>query len=116
MIDRQAIEQILAQYAKHGWKLRRVLLSARLREAAPDAIDLFNGVDLKPSDLDAIWFSRTSRPGKTAWELRHLGETPFALVTSVEDDAGQETANTILEDTELRMVGSVRRVDNSSAG
>lgn len=115
MIDRVGIEQILAQYSKHGWKLRRVLFSQALSDAVPDLAGLFGGVDIKPSELDGLWFSRASRPGVTAWELRRLTATPFALVTAVEDGADQQTAESILTETEEKMMNTARRGNGSSA-
>jgi hypothetical protein len=115
MIDRDAIEQIIAQYAKHGWKLRRVLLSDGLRQAVPDIAVAHAGVELKRSDLDGLWFSRSSRPGVATWELRRLAETPFALVTAVEEGADEETAELILKETEAKMIDATRRADGSSA-
>jgi len=103
MIDRSAIEQILAQYEKHGWAPRRVLLSDGFRERVPGAEDLFSDLDVRSSGLDAIWFSRSSRPGATAWEIRRLTDAPFALVVVVDDDAGPEEAEHTLGEAESRM-------------
>lgn len=115
MIDRESVKQIAAQYSKHGWTLRRVLLSQSLSEAAPDLALLFEGVEIEPSTLDGLWFSRSSRPGVTAWELRRLSDPPFALITAIEDGADEKTAKSILEETESKMAAS-RRADGSSAG
>lgn len=98
MIDRAAIEQIIAQYTKHGWTLRRVLLS----EDGPDS-GAFGEAEIFKSDLDALWFSRSSRPDLTAWELRHLNTAPYALVTGVPSEADREETDTILKETETRM-------------
>jgi len=80
MINRGQIEEILSLYAKHGWILRRVLLSDEMRVNLTDALaDLFGAAEIVSSPLNALWFSRASKSGE-AWEIRHLSETPFALV------------------------------------
>jgi hypothetical protein len=107
MIDREGVENILAQYAKHGWILRRVLLSERLREKAPDIADAFEGVEVNFSELDGLWFSRSSRPGITAWELRHLSQTPYALVENLNDGIDDAEAELILKRTETKMMEAV---------
>ncbi len=107
MIGREGIEQILSQYAKHGWTLRRVLLSERLRENSPAVLDLFREVETSPSDLDALWFSRSSRPGVTAWELRHLSNMPFALVENIPDGADAAEAAHLLKQVETKMIEAI---------
>jgi len=84
MIDERQIGEILAQYKKHGWNLRRVLLSASAKEKLP--VSLFCGVEIISSELDAVWFSRASPEGREAWELRSLLTAPFALVEVFEED------------------------------
>jgi hypothetical protein len=88
------IGEIVATYQKHGWLLRRVLLSAALKESLggePDA--LFGGVPVIDAMIDAAWFSRPPRAGAIAWEIRYLGDVPFALLENIdEDDPGFENA------------------------
>ena len=107
MISREAIEQILAQYAKHGWILRRVLLSGSFRESLPEIAKVFNGAEISESPLDGLWFSRSSRPGVTAWELRHLSQTPYALVENILDGTATAEAGEILKRVETKMIESV---------
>ncbi len=106
MIDREALDQILAQYAKHGWKLRRVLLSKRLADELADISSSIGDVETLDSEIDGLWFSRSSRPDVTAWELRRLSQDPFALVTSVPSDADQETTEAILKEAESQMLAT----------
>lgn len=104
MIDAAAISEILSLYKKHGWTLRRVLLSEQLqREMADEGDDIFGSVEITASSLDAAWFSRKSKPEFEAWEIRHLSSTPFALVEVL--DAGRPAGETqkILRSTELKM-------------
>lgn len=102
MIDRAGVEQILAQYAKHGWKLQRVLLSPAFPEA--EFAGVFDAVEITSSDLDGLWFARASRPGITAWELRHLSATPYALVENIPDGADPIDAEHTLRQAEMKMI------------
>ena len=103
-MNRAAIEAIIAQYEKHGWALRRVLLSPSLRNAfGPDVNKLFGTAELFSSDLDAIWFSRTSQTGKETWELRSLGSTPYAIDAFLDKDSSLGENDELLRNTENRM-------------
>ena len=84
MMDTGTIAEIIATYKKHGWVLRRVLLSA----AASAALDgkVVEGVSVMPADVDAAWFSRPPAEGGVAWEIRYLGPTPFALVENIDEN------------------------------
>ncbi len=100
MINAGQISEILSLYAKHGWTLRRVLLSDEMRVALTDALqDLFGGAEIVSARLDALWFSR----GET-WEIRHLSETPFALVQVFAADTDAETREEILSETQTRLL------------
>jgi hypothetical protein len=100
MIDAEAVGEILAQYNKHGWTLRRALLSRDSRSGFPQ----FDGsVKLIKSDLDALWFSRQSKPESEAWELRRLSALPFALVTVVPTDASDAELEAALAQIESDM-------------
>ncbi|MFN6963909.1 MAG: hypothetical protein ACK4S4_09100 [Pyrinomonadaceae bacterium] len=110
MIEPDTIREIVDTYARHGWELRRVLLSASLkRELADEAARLFAGVRIVDSDLDAAWFSRQSRPDSVAWEIRRLGNLPFALVTSVAGDAGPDELEAALSETQQRLRETSRK-------
>lgn len=104
MIDRNAIEQIVAQYTKHGWKLRRVLLSDAARSTMGDTDQIFGETEVFVSDLDALWFSRSSNADMAAWELRHLATVPYALVTGVPNTSDASEAEAILGETEAKMM------------
>lgn len=91
MIIGKEIAEILALYAKHGWSLRRVLLSDTLRVNINEQLqDLFGGAEIISAPLDALWFSRASDAGE-AWEIRHLSKTPFALVVVFPPETDDET-------------------------
>lgn len=102
MIDLETTGKIIATYAKHGWLLRRVLLSADSRKAM-DAADTspFRDVQITDSLLDAAWFSRPPRDGGVAWELRYLGSTPFALVENADENS--DDFEDVLSDVEERL-------------
>lgn len=100
MIDATAVGEVIAQYNKHGWTLRRALLSY---DSKPD-IPAFDGsVKLIESDLHALWFSRRSEPEREAWELRRLAGSPFALVTVVPTNAAADELEAALAQIETDM-------------
>lgn len=104
MIDAESIGEILAVYRKHGWDLRRVLLSPQQKNAIKGKIEeLFAGADIVESDLNAAWFSRQSKPDIIAWELRRLERSPFALVELVDAGAIASELDEMLSRTEERL-------------
>lgn len=109
MISEPSIREILSLYRKHGWILRHVLLSEELTKALSGSIDrLFTGSEIMPSALDALWFSRSSRPGSVAWEIRHLSESPFALVETIGSDFTDEERDEALRSAEIKMAEIVK--------
>ncbi len=100
MVKAEVISEILSLYKKHGWSLRRVLLSEKLSKSLSASIKiLFGDAEIVLSEIDAAWFSRTSGKSNVAWELRHLSETPFAVFELFE----KETAEEILREKLLEM-------------
>jgi hypothetical protein len=103
MISAQQIQEILAQYRKHGWTLRRVLLCAETLESLTGSLgNLFGETQIVSFEIDAAWFSRPSGTGREAWELRRLTGAPFALVEVFEDEddeAVREEARFEMEQT-----------------
>lgn len=97
---------IVDLYVKHGWILRRVLLSAPVSKELADQISsAMPDVPIHDRDFDAAWFSRPTADGPIAWEIRNLGSTPYALVEHLdEQDPEFEAA---LETAEQRMVAAV---------
>jgi hypothetical protein len=43
-------------------------------------------VDVRESEIDALWFSRPSAHDREAWELRLLEQTQYALFEAFEPD------------------------------
>ncbi len=100
----ESIRSIIDLYTKHGWKLRRVLISVELKkELGAKADELFAGAGVAASDIDAAWFTRDSRPGVTAWEIRQLTPQPFALVEGEHDGENQEAFEARLRAAEDRI-------------
>lgn len=101
MISGKEIGEILKLYAKHGWILRRVLLSDVLRGNLAE--NLFGKAEIRPSNIDALWFSRASNSGE-AWEIRHLSSAPFALVEVFPDDMDDIEREERLNELQTRLM------------
>lgn len=110
MIDAGLVKEILSVYKKHGWTLRRVLLSDKLRnEPVKLGEELFDGIQPAASEIDGLWFSRRSKGTLEAWELRHLSAAPYALLEVIESETEENAREEILRETESRMQKSVNR-------
>lgn len=103
-IDADSINSIIAVYTKHGWTLRRVLLSSGLRSAFTNAA-VFDGAEIIDADFDAMWFSRVRNERETAWEIRHISNTAYALVAVVDSEQDDEAAT--LAETEQRFANAL---------
>ena len=104
MINAGQIGEILSLYKKHGWNLRRVLLSETLKKRLANASEeLFGAAEIVSSDIDAAWFSRASRKTHEAWELRHLSETPFALFEAFDGEVEETEREEIRRQMEDRL-------------
>ena len=93
MTDPATVGEIVKQYEKHGWTLRRALLSD---ESLVVLSDTLAGIDIALSDLEALWFSRRSKPESESWELRRLTGSPFALVAVVPSNASEDELESTL--------------------
>ena len=93
MTDPVTVGEIVKQYEKHGWTLRRALLSDESRVVLSDTLA---GIDIASSDLEALWFSRRSKPESESWELRRLTGSPFALVAVVPSNASEDELESTL--------------------
>ena len=99
------LEEILNQYVRHGWRLKGVLMTAHTRAEIQNQhrAATFEGVPVKESSFDALWFSRPSHSGRVAWELRLVAETPYALLETFEQDETEEYCQDIMDDMEARL-------------
>src|ERR1051325_8282333 len=101
-------QEILAQYRRHGWRLppglARPGATAEMRgEADADAALVFEGAAADESDVDAMWFTRPSAEGREAWELRLVGDTPYALFELFEPDEAEEERADVRREMEARL-------------
>jgi hypothetical protein len=81
-------KQIIVMYERHGWTLKRVLLTSETRAVIDDSN--FSNAAIVDSDFDALWFARPSHADREAWELRLLAEQPYALFETFEVDESEE--------------------------
>ncbi len=96
--------EIIANYSRHGWHLRRVLLRSGTRaEIGDDTEEIFGDALLEESEIDALWFSRPSHNEREAWELRLVGETPYALFETFEPDELEEEREELRREMEARL-------------
>lgn len=100
MIGAGELDEIIATYRKHGWVLRRLLLTPALRQELADDLDRYD-VPFRLSGIDAAWFSRPPAPGHVAWEVRYLGDIAFALLEHFDESDPQ--FETRLADVESRL-------------
>lgn len=106
MIDKDQINEIVGLYAKHGWNLRRVLLSEALRKRIESATpELFGDAEVRDSDIDGAWFARSSRPGDETWELRRLSPDAFAVCEVFSEDDDDVTREEAMFEMEERLRG-----------
>lgn len=105
MINASEIKEILSTYKKYGWEINRILLSDELKSSlSSDEIEeLFGESEISDFAVDAVWFSRPSKHGKTAWELRHLSPNPFAIFELSDEDADESANAEMLKNSETRM-------------
>ena len=100
MKETELIREIAATYRKHGWTLRRVLLTKELLEKLSDSFHADAPVSL--SETNALWFSRVSAAGES-WELRAISQTPFALFEVFAKGVSQAELNQRLSEIEKRL-------------
>lgn len=97
--------ETIANYRKHGWRLRRVLLSPETRAEIGEAgvEELFTDATVEESPIDALWFARASHAGREAWELRLVADTPYALFETFEPDEAEEEREELRREMEVRL-------------
>lgn len=113
MTNRNDINEIVDQYVKHGWKLRRVLLTAELGGSLGDPAGLFGDAEVRTADHDGLWFSRRSMPDREAWELRRISASPFAVVEVLPDGLTDQERDELLALAEERMFAPDRPRETS---
>ena len=113
MTNLETIADIIEQYEKHGWKLRKALLTRELAESLDDPTSLFSDSEVRISGNDGLWFSRKSMPDREAWELRRISTSPFALVEVIPDGLTDQERDDLLAVAENRMFGDARPKETS---
>ncbi len=104
MGQQDRIRDILATYQKHGWKLRRVLLSPETYgEVVGKDEPWTEGATVEAAAIDALWFSRASHGKREAWELRLVAEGQYALFETFEADEAEEDREEVRREMEARM-------------
>ncbi|MGI8470546.1 MAG: hypothetical protein ACR2N3_19075 [Pyrinomonadaceae bacterium] len=113
MINASQIEEILSLYGKHGWTLRRVLLSDALRTKISDRLETLFGAEVvfETSEINALWFSRASGYGNETWEIRLLSQTPFALIEVFQEDDDEEIREERRKELETELKEKTARVE-----
>jgi hypothetical protein len=100
-------QEALAMYRKHGWRLARVQARAEtlaeMSAAGGGEPATFEGVDVAESEVDAMWFARAAQGGREAWELRLIGEPPYALFELFEADEAEEDREDVRREMEARL-------------
>jgi hypothetical protein len=101
--------ETLANYERHGWQLRRILLRPEsLAELGSVVATLFESAPVAESTLDALWFARSSHAGREAWELRLVAATPYALFETFEADEAEEEREEVRQEMEARLREYIR--------
>jgi hypothetical protein len=111
MTQLKKFQDALATYRKHGWRLARVLARvetlAELRASEgvgeAEGVTSFEGATVTDSTVDAMWFTRPSQGGREAWELRLVGEPPYALFELFEPDEEEEDREDVRREMEARL-------------
>ena len=96
-------QQIVANYQKHGWTLRRVLLRPTVEHERQQIAQTFPESALITSEVDALWFARASHADREAWELRLIAEQPYALFETFEADEAEEDREDLRREMENKM-------------
>jgi hypothetical protein len=96
--------ETIANYSRHNWQLRRVLLRPETRAEINEAAHtLFADAPIEEAEIDALWFARPSHAGREAWELRLVADTPYALFETFEPDEAEEEREELRREMEARL-------------
>ena len=96
--------ELVATYRKHGWELKAAMLQpATLAELKSKESEMLAPIAIKESPFDALWFTRPSHNNRTAWELRLLGETQYALFETFEAEETEAQREEVRLEMEARL-------------
>ena len=96
-------KEIVANYEKHGWSLRRVLVTSATEAGGPELTEAFPDSATMAGEIEALWFSRPSHGGREAWELRLVAEQSYALFEAFEADDAEEDREAARREMENKM-------------
>ena len=96
-------KQIVATYEKHGWILRRVLITSLTEATKQGLAEAFPATPVTHGEIDALWFARSSHAGREAWELRLIAEQAYALFEAFEADESEEDREEARRELEHKM-------------
>lgn len=106
-MNSDVVAEIFATYRRYGWVPRRLLLTVvgkkTIQNPEPD-LPVFD------AEIDAAWFSRPPAAGEIAWEIRYLGNTPYALIENL-DEASPDFEERLI-DVQKRLQASVAAKQN----
>ena len=103
-MNKRLLQDILTIYHRHGWELRRALITPEAFLRLDDETKaLFGEAKLIETDLEALWFARPSHQGREAWELRLFSEQPYALFEAFEAEETEEDREEARREMEARM-------------
>jgi hypothetical protein len=103
MTGSELLQNIIANYQRHGWQLRRVLLRPETRAAMTERAEMLQDANIQEADFDALWFSRPSHANREAWELRLFAEQPYALFQAFDADEKEAAREAVRHEMETRM-------------
>ena len=96
-------EDVIDRYRTHGWRLARVLVRPETRAGLDLSETPFAGALVEEAAVDALWFTRASHNGREAWELRLVGDTPYALFETFEAEEAEEDREELRREMEARL-------------
>jgi hypothetical protein len=99
----ERFNEIIERYGTHGWRLARALLRPETRAEINLTGTPLAEVTLEEAPMDALWFARPSHAGREAWELRLVGDTPYALFETFEADEAEEDREEVRREMEARL-------------
>jgi hypothetical protein len=106
MIIADTVIETINVYQRYGWVLRRLQApGAVIDELDGEILDARTATD----EFGCAWFSRPPAGGAIAWELRYLGEPPYALVEHLDEDSPEFESQLGLIEGRLREIILDRR-------
>ena len=100
-ISNEELKSLIALYAKHGWRLERIVLRQLEDEGLSREVPA--DVEITEGDVDAAWFTRSSKEGMTTWEIRSLEGDQYALCITIDDNFDEMDKEDVLSDLEMQM-------------